>query len=160
MFTGENMLPEPAMFPEEIKRFWEHIEKRNISDCWLWKGSNRKASFRVGEDIYLCSRLAFYFHYNHWPKEYVLHTCDNPLCVNPYHLYDGTALDNAQDRDSKGRTGYTYGLGSNLTKEDVREIRRLYAAKLHTQYSLADMFGVSQSTIQRIVNRKYFTWID
>jgi len=77
----------------------------------------------------------------------VLHHCDNPLCVNPDHLFDGTHADNVRDRDGKNRQarGVQHGQ-SKLTDDDVRQIRRDSADGM-TQREIAKKFGVSQRAI-------------
>lgn len=62
----------------------------------------------------------------------VLHTCDNPRCVRPSHLFLGTQLDNRRDCKKKGRTAHPDLRGENhnqarLSWADVREIRKTYA---------------------------------
>src|SRR5574343_498304 len=48
----------------------------------------------------------------------VLHSCDNPTCINPNHLRIGTAKDNAQDREKRGRHGSTDGAGTPPKYDD------------------------------------------
>jgi len=93
---------------------------------------------------------------------YVCHHCDNPPCVNPAHLFIGTASDNARDMAAKGRArndprrGTRHAL-AKLTEADVREIRRRYAPSYsrktgpNTGPALAREYGVSRSLIHRIV---------
>src|SRR5690606_33099234 len=88
----------------------------------------------------------------------VCHTCDNPSCVNPHHLFLGTPADNNQDRTRKGRTvapvGEEHGL-SKLTEKQVLEIREL-ANEGMTKAAIARQYGVDRGTIYHIVNR--ITW--
>jgi hypothetical protein len=98
---------------------------------------------------------------------YCLHTCDNPACVNPEHLFLGTQADNIHDAMQKGRmTGFLrypdrrprgelQGL-SKLTESQVREIRQEYPGRSGTVAEMARAFGVSDATICGIVSRK--TW--
>ena len=103
--------------------------------------------------------------------ELACHTCDNPPCVRPDHLFKGDHLANNRDMAEKGRSakGERNGrylhpestprgeqvYGSKLTPECVSEIRRLHDEGV-TQLQLAEMFQVRQSTISCIVLRK--TW--
>jgi hypothetical protein len=89
--------------------------------------------------------------------KYILHSCDNPACVNPKHLRIGTPADNTADMMSRGRCGWKSQLGetnaaSRLTKELVLEIR----ASPLTQVELAKKYGVTQANISSIILRK--TW--
>lgn len=73
-------------------------------------------------------------------KPYLCHQCDNGLCVNPTHLFEGTALENNRDAIAKNRVRH-YGRPVS-TPEQVVEIRRLYATKKFTYQSLADSLGL------------------
>jgi hypothetical protein len=88
----------------------------------------------------------------------VCHSCDNPLCVRPDHLWLGTQADNLADRNNKGRQRALTGedhLSAKLTWDDVENIR---ANEMNlTQHELAAAFGVSQSAIAKILRR--VTWI-
>lgn len=102
----------------------------------------------------------------------VLHSCDNPTCVNPDHLFLGTGADNMADRDAKGRTARGDKSGARLhpestprgekthnsvlTEENVLKIRDIYSRGQATQMQLSDMFGVIQPTISQVVRR--ITW--
>ncbi|MGQ0668342.1 MAG: HNH endonuclease [Actinomycetota bacterium] len=93
----------------------------------------------------------------------ICHHCDNPPCVNPRHLFLGTAHSNALDRKRKDRGVRTVGHGK-LTPESVQEIRRRYAAEPHVVGALghgvtasldqlAQEYGVHPSTVWRVVQR-------
>lgn len=87
---------------------------------------------------------------------FVCHHCDNPPCCNPEHLFLGTALDNNRDRHEKGRSVIRVGMDlgiAKLTDAQVIEIRARYAHGGQTHRALADEFGVTRTTIGRIVSR-------
>lgn len=92
---------------------------------------------------------------------FVLHSCDNPGCVNPAHLHLGTRQDNADEAVQRGRIKLP-GLKCQdhpqavLTDDRVREIRRLWIQEKMTQTGIARLFGVHVSTVHLIVHRK--TW--
>jgi len=89
----------------------------------------------------------------------ICHTCDNPACCNPLHLFAGTDADNSHDRDRKGRQVAPKGSAngqSRLTEEQVVAIRLAYAKGERNQYELADQYRVAQSTIGGIV--RGVTW--
>ena len=69
------------------------------------RGNNSYGGFRVNkETIKLAHVFSYELYVGHIPQGYkVLHICDNPLCVNPDHLFLGTQSDNIKDRDMKGR---------------------------------------------------------
>lgn len=86
----------------------------------------------------------------------ICHSCDNPKCVNLGHLFLGTYLDNNRDSIRKGRGKKQNGesnASSKLKAKQVKEIRRLYQLGL-SQSKIAEQFGVDQSNVSRIVNRK------
>lgn len=147
------------MDEKTIKRFMSHVNK--TEDCWLWTSSTngRYGTFWYQGKTPRAHRLMFFIHNGYFPPE-VMHTCDNPLCVNPAHLIGGTHKDNMRDAKEKGRLNNNAPKGENnglsvLTEEAVREIRKL--RKEHwSQVRLAEKFNVNQSQISRILLGK--TW--
>ena len=95
-------------------RFWPHVIKTEI--CWLWIGQKRgKYGYQYCGGgakhpiMKSAHHLSWEIHNGPIPDElWVLHHCDVPLCVRPDHLFLGTAKDNAEDRDRKGRRRNQY----------------------------------------------------
>lgn len=96
------------------------------------------------------------------PGSLACHHCDNPPCVNPAHLYVGTALSNVRDMDSRGRRV----VGSNtprgeqnpnakLTDVQVSEIRLRYTGRRGEQSALATEYGVTQALVHMIVKGRH-----
>ena len=89
----------------------------------------------------------------------ICHTCDNPGCVNPAHLFVGSQSDNIRDMYNKGRgvdnSGEKNGL-SKLTDVQVNEIRERYTGKYGEQTALAKEYGVTPRNIGSIVNNKHW----
>lgn len=83
----------------------------------------------------------------------VMHTCDNPPCVNPDHLVLGTVRENNADMHQKGRgckgTAHPH---AKLDEARAWYIRARYALGGKTQSELADEFQVSRRVIGRILN--------
>ena len=150
---------------------WFHskVDRRGERECWKWLGATNKSGYGcfgwLNGRMILAHRFAYLQANGNLPKDKcVCHTCDNPICVNPSHLFAGSASDNWRDSHSKGRSstppvrrGESH-YRSKLTAGHVMQIRRTYAMNKHSQRALARMFGVAQTTIGRIVSIK--SWRD
>jgi hypothetical protein len=93
-----------------VERFWSKVKIQSGQKCWLWQGctSNGYGQIRPGgyQPCQYAHRVAWELAYGPIPDGLdVLHKCDTPRCVRPSHLFLGTPLDNAIDRDIKGRHG-------------------------------------------------------
>lgn len=86
---------------------------------------------------------------------HVLHSCDNPRCVNPAHLRLGTHQDNMDDKRIRQRAGRGTAKIDFATAE---LIRAEYAAGGYTQRELATRHGIGQYVISRVVNNKMWTY--
>lgn len=143
-------------------RFWRKVDKSGGDDaCWTWTaGVDRRGygKFRINDDAKdtLAHRFSYELHFGPFDADLcVCHSCDNPPCVNPSHLFLGTRADNNADMVAKGRhaNGHLSGERSptaKLTDAQAREIRVIYETGL-TQREIADKFGVSRSTISNVV---------
>lgn len=103
-------------------------------------------------------RLSYEAHIGEIPKGIcICHKCDNRKCINPDHLFLGTHLDNAKDREKKGRGNHRVGeeCTAKLTEEQIILIRQLSIGGV-SQKEIALKFGMNASTISYIVNQK--TW--
>lgn len=91
--------------PSLEARFWSRVEKSD--GCWIWRGSRIPQGYgRMVGDRY-AHRFSWEIHFGEIPVgKFVCHSCDNPPCVNPAHLWIGDARANSQDRDRKGRGRY------------------------------------------------------
>ena len=155
-------------------RFWSKIDVLGKDDCWNWLGYLDKDGYgqfsitrQTPIKIYgkytakKAHRLGWELIYGPIPKKIlVCHSCDNPPCCNPEHLFLGTQLENMQDAVKKGRLkGNTAGVRNHwakLTEEDVLEIRRLYQSGNYSCSQLEQLFNMSSASICRIYN--YKTW--
>jgi hypothetical protein len=137
----------------------ERLERKVMpepnSGCWLWLGAVNvqgygKISLPGSKNTVQSHRAAYELFCGPLPQgAWVLHRCDNPLCVNPEHLFLGTPQDNSRDMVAKGR----HDAHPRLSENAVREIRKRHAAGAR-QTDLAATFGVSRRQIGNIVERR------
>lgn len=130
------------------RRFEASFERRADDQCWYWLGRTRPAGYGVfnvgtGSPIQATQiMLRAYAGEPPFPGAFALHSCDDPLCVNPHHLRWGTARDNSDDREARGRSvkprGERHGQ-AKLTEENVRFIRKCGLSLREMQ----EIFGVS-----------------
>ena len=145
------------------KPFWDKVQKSAGSDvCWIWTaGKNADGYGTLGGGL-RAHRVSYEMRHGPIPNGMcVCHSCDNPSCVNPAHLWLGTHQDNMADRSRKGRSSGGRMVGTEhpnakLTDDMVREIRHLYASGEYMQKDLARMYGVSDMVISLLVRGK--TW--
>jgi len=90
-----------------FKDFWVRVDIKGIDDCWEWMGWKDRDGYgqvTIARETYKTHRLSFELTYDLvLGKLSCLHTCDNPPCCNPYHLFSGTQTDNIADMVKKGR---------------------------------------------------------
>lgn len=143
------------------------IERIPIAGCWLWMGTINENGYgivttgernqrgrlaRVGAHKFFYESLVAPVPHN----LYVCHSCDVRSCVNPSHLFLGTAADNMMDASRKDRIAYGERNGTaKLTGIKVRAIRNAHARGV-TKKILATRFNLSSQHIYAIVNR--FIW--
>lgn len=132
-----------AITPEMI--FNRSLPEPN-SGCWIWEGY-------VGPDGYGkyaktgAHRLSYEVHVGPIPEHlFVCHKCDNRACVNPSHLFLGTALDNSADAVRKKRHAYGARNGISVLDENVVKAIRMDA---RSSRIVAREIGVSPSTVRK-----------
>lgn len=146
-----------AISKNDFDRFWSKVEIGH-SGCWEFTGcrnSDGYGTFRFGKMV-KAHRWAYSFWKGEIPEGMlVCHSCDNPACVNPVHLWLGTCADNVADRDAKERRPPPKGEingRAKLTKADVIAIR----ADARSLDEIATDYGVTTTNIHFIKTGK--TW--
>ncbi len=138
-------------------RFLTKVNKAGQGGCWFWTASRKPNGYghfaKSSKKPSYAHRVSYELHNGQIPSGLcVLHSCDNPACVNPAHLFLGTQAENIADMISKGRNVDR----RRLSEDQVRAIRRLAGAMTHA--NIAALFGVGRSNVGAIINRK--TWIN
>lgn len=122
--------------------------------CFEWQGTKSVGygRLRVGKNVIGAHRVSYEtFRGPIPPGLFVCHRCDNPACINPSHLFLGTAKDNAQDALSKGRlNGHPFKM---TAPSSVAQIRRAWKSG-EKQKALAKRFGLSVGAVGRICRNK------
>lgn len=173
----------------DIKRFWAKVSKGGNDDCWLWIGAcdtKRYGRFYLDGKVRQATHVSYLIHNKKEisPNKEACHNCDNPQCVNYYHIWEGTTLENAEDMVKKGRHSHgekhseiqkkhvqsgdshwthrkpelvRYGekASRKLNGRKVSAIRKLLA-KGTNQYVIAKKYCVTQAVISNIKTGK--TW--
>jgi hypothetical protein len=116
------------------ERFFEKVNKTDA--CWLWTATRHHrwgyGHIRADGKNKAAHRVSWELHFGPIPDGLlVCHKCDNPLCVNPAHLFLGTNADNAADRVAKGRSVYPNAFKTHCPKghEYTPDNTRIYKSK-------------------------------
>jgi hypothetical protein len=153
--TKTHVCKQPVRHREPIMlRVWRHVEKRGPDECWPWTGVASPAGYgmvggsadpnrgyvhvKVLEDALGRPLL---------PEMHALHTCDNPPCCNPAHLWEGTTQDNQTDMVTKGRSNKgERHWNAKLTATQIEEIRH----DPRPSSTVAPLYGVAPRQIRRV----------
>ncbi len=152
-----------------VERILARLVTNRRTGCHEWFGALDSSGYgivRLCGKLYKVHRLAYEHAYGKVPDNLlVLHSCDNRRCANPKHLFPGTHLDNARDRDQKGRgvIPQHYGKGENhpfskLTAINVQTIRKLHKQGVALPL-IARIYQVSLPTIYDVVKNRRWKWL-
>jgi hypothetical protein len=144
----------------KLEKFMKRVSPEPNSGCWLWLGPvfqvrNRTKGYgRYGKNGRLAHRVSWEL-FNNLPipsGKMVCHTCDNVICVNPDHLFLGTAQSNSDDKVSKGRQARGF---LKLRKEQAMTIK----ASPESPSELAARFGISRALVYAIRKGDCWGWL-
>jgi len=147
------------------ERLMERITKSE-NGCWNWDKVTRYGygQFWVNGTNKRVHRVAYESFIGEIPEGMcVCHTCDNPRCINPNHLWLGTTQENTADREDKGRGHAQTRHGENnprteFTNRIVKFIKTLSELGMK-QHEIAKIYKVNQSTISRILSLKRWKYV-
>lgn len=159
---------------EEAHDFWVRVHKAGKDECWPWLGGrngnehpHKYGVFKFQGKKQFAHRVCYILTHGSIPSgRIVCHHCDNPLCVNPNHLYAGTPKTNAQDCLIRGRKNVAKGSqrpNAVLTEQDVACIKHLYKTGRLRQFAIARVFELTGSQVSHIVsgrNWKHVTQVE
>ena len=143
-------------FCSEICAITSHVKVAGTRECWLWASSVNDTgygTYRLPDRSITAHRFIYAYFKGPVPNGMcVCHTCDNPACCNPSHLFLGTRRDNMRDMVKKGRNACTVGVRNpraRLNEEAIKVIRHpSLAHKTHVQ--LAAAYGVTPGMIGHV----------
>lgn len=140
-------------------RFWSKVNKTEY--CWEWIGAKTIDGYgQIGFKgaVRRATRVLWEIIYGENPGDLcVCHTCDNPSCVNPSHLFLATHQQNMQDRKRKGRNSCRKGQNngrSKLTEKQILEIRSLNI----TNKEISKIYKISPGHVSNIKRIKGNLW--
>ena len=146
---------------ETAMRFMRRVQMRADDECWPYQGAvstggygnfGWHAPWDKRSRNHAASRMMWLILHGRPPKgKEVCHSCDNPICCNPGHLWLGTHQENMADMVSKGRASNVALRGeahplSKLTAADVHIIR----TSPETSKVVGKQFGIAPNHVQKI----------
>ena len=165
-----------ALTADLVQRFWRKVDQSGGPDaCWPWTATKRNGGYGVlhiaGTKVgtVYAHRVSRFIATGRDPLGFLIcHRCDNPWCVNPAHLFEGSVADNVADMLAKKRPTC---LGKRQPHEAAKVLRgeRIASAKLSADQvvtirhlagtgenstTLGQRYGVDSSTVRQIVRRE------
>ena len=161
----------PAAREKVARRFWKKVNKggatvrAELGPCWEWEayreplgyGRFRIGTATTGGRAYYSHRVSWFLTHGSWPSANCLHECDNPFCVNPAHLSEGSQAQNLSDMTRRGRRRWGNRRGEQLYNAKLTDAAvRIIRASSNRNCDAALCFGVSPDLISKVRARKHW----
>lgn len=145
---------------EKFQHFWSRAVVRSEFYCWEWIGLIMRATgYGVHRGV-TAHRRAYILSFGDPPEgRMVCHRCDNRICVNPNHLFAGTALENNGDMKEKRRCAHQGGRCNwrgqtpGITPDEVRFIRSIYVPWKCTMRDISEKYGFPYFSVKCAVDK-------
>lgn len=151
----------PRYSPEQsARRFWARVDRSSgPHGCWPFRGctgSDGYGAATFNGVLFGAHRLSFALSIDAIPDGlWVLHKCDNRICVNPLHLFLGTVQDNNADMFSKGRNHSLprrNQMNQPKLSDDQRQgVVRMSCAGRWTHREIGERFGIRKQSVAKII---------
>lgn len=138
-------------FCSDVCRFMNYVKV--TSGCWIWIASKNRSGygkFSFSGFKNITAHRASYILFNGPIKDdlFVCHSCDNPSCVKPAHLWLGNHAENMSDMTKKERQN------SKLKCEDILKIREMVEKDSIPQTKIVELYGITSGTVSSIIHRR------
>lgn len=158
---------------EDMATLMRRVAVNPVTGCWEWLGFIQTLGYgqiEIAGRIWLAHRLSWSLHHCDrdaagrlmFPPALVLHSCDNPPCVNPGHLFLGDHQANTDDAIAKGRFD-PFAVSRHSHKKRIRKLSDAQVREIRTarfnDATYARRFGVATTTVCNIRNRKTKTLV-
>lgn len=161
----------PEISPDVVARFWGKVQIKDSDSCWLWSGGRKPGGYgniNISGKIFISSRVAYFIAKKSDPLEKeVCHSCDNPPCCNPEHLFLGTHQENIFDMVKKGRlktdTAHVAILSNRISRKnsavaainpvDVRLIRNIWEGGAFSRRFIMYHFRITGNFFETIIHK-------